>query len=289
MSQPPFSYDSAVPDSGVARSGAATYGAIAPPPLPQFSVDELAECGWRYQTVTLDDGSTEERMVPLTEADFLHPQEDDHLPNSTFHDQNIRSLKDILVRRYALEPTVGVYGDLLVDWQRDDLKDHCADVFVAFGVSDRAAFRTRFRVLDEGTRPALVIEVVSPRYRKADREIKVEQYARAEVQEYLILDRRIQRGLILEEVLGYRLVQGSYLPISPDDDGRIYLATVDLSIGLQEQAVVVVDGTTGQRLLTAQELEQQVEQERLRAEQERLRAERLAEILRAQGIDPDQV
>jgi DNA-binding protein H-NS len=34
---------------------------------------------------------------------------------------------------------------------------------------------------------------------------------------------------------------------------------------------------------------QRAEQERQRAEQERQRADRLAELLRAQGIDPDQI
>ncbi|WP_374881741.1 hypothetical protein [Microseira sp. BLCC-F43] len=26
---------------------------------------------------------------------------------------------------------------------------------------------------------------------------------------------------VIEEVLGYRLVEGQYLPLTPDDDGRI--------------------------------------------------------------------
>jgi hypothetical protein len=63
------------------------------------------------------------------------------------------------------------------------------------------------------------------------------------------------------------------------------------------------DAVTGDRLLTAQELEQRAEQEhqraqqeyqraeqeRLRAEQEHQRAEQLADFLRSQGFDPDRL
>lgn len=47
---------------------------------------------------------------------------------------------------------------------------------------------------------------------------------------------------------------------------------------------------TDQWILTPLEQEQErADQEQIRAERERLRAERLAEALRAQGIDPDQI
>jgi Uma2 family endonuclease len=278
--------------------------------LPTYTIDELAECGWRYDTIVLPDGTTTDIMVPLTEEEFLHPQEDYHLPNSTFHDQASLDAKDIITRRYADRPDVGVFHDLLIRWDIPDLKDHSPDVCVAFGIQNKSQNRTKFIVETEGVRPAFVLEVVSPRYRKADREIKVLHYATARVQEYVIVDRRTYRGQPLEEVLGYRLTaSGAYQPISPDDDGRIYCQTLDLWISLQDERLVIQDAQTGDRLLRSDELEalttqerlraeqaeQQAEQERLRAEQaeqqaeqERLRSQRLADLLRAQGIDPDQ-
>lgn len=56
-----------------------------------------------------------------------------------------------------------------------------------------------------------IIEVVSPRYRREDREIKLKEYAQAKVQEYVIVDQRSQRRQVVEEVLGYRLVDGQFL------------------------------------------------------------------------------
>lgn len=236
---------------------------------------DLAECGWRLEIITKPDGTTVEIQVPLTEEEFLHPQEGYHLPNSTFHDDAAGDAKDMLARRYANDPTAAVFRDLIVKWDIPTLGDHCPDTCVVFGLRDKNRVRTEFSVSEEGTRPALIIEVVSRRYRKQDRETKVRQYAQAGVQEYVIIDQRTQRGQVIDEVLGYRLIEGIYIPITPDEEGRILCETVGVRIGLQEGRVVMEDAQTGQRLLNSRELEN--------------RAIRLAELLRAQGIDPDQV
>ncbi|MCS6814262.1 MAG: Uma2 family endonuclease [Cyanobacteria bacterium] len=265
--------------------------------------DDLAECGWRYETITLADGTTTDIMVPLTEEEFLHPQEDYHLPNNTFHDRVSLDVKDILTRRYSDRPDVGVFHDLLIEWDIPGLKDHAPDVCVVFGVRNKEQQRTKFIVAHEGCRPVFVLEVVSPRYRKADRETKVVHYAQARVQDYVLIDRRHYRGQLLEEVIGYHLVADHYQPITPDEDGRIYCPTLGLWLSLRDSQVILEDGETGERLLTSTELQQQAqqaeqraeqaeqraEQAEQRAEQAEQRAERLAALLRSQGIDPDQV
>ncbi len=270
-------------------------------PIPRrFSSEDLAERGWRYELVTLADGTTDYEMVPLTDEEFLHPEEGYHLPNSTFHDRIIADIRDLLTRRYRDRPDVGVFSDLLIEWDVPDLKDHCPDVCVAFGITNKQQNRGKFIVVNEGVHPAFVLEVVSPRYRKVDRETKVLHYAMTRVQEYVIVvseacpedNRRRYRSLTLDEVLGYRLVAGAYQPISPDDDGRIFCETVGLWISLQEGRLAMHDGVTGERLLTSDELELQAEQERQRAEQERQRADQaeaelqqLRDRLRDLGVD----
>ncbi|MCP2727598.1 Uma2 family endonuclease [Symplocastrum sp. BBK-W-15] len=125
---------------------------------------------------------------------------------------------------------------------------------MAMGITNKQENRRTFVVEDEGVRPTLIIEVVSPRYRQADREIKVVEYARARVEEYVIIDRRTQRGQELDEILGYRLVQGHYQPITPDEEGRIFCATVGLWMSFIEGSLVMVDSETGERLLNSSEL-----------------------------------
>ncbi|GAA6616719.1 Uma2 family endonuclease [Scytonema sp. NUACC26] len=256
--------------------------------------EDFTERGWRTEIVTQPDGSEDYFRIPLTSEEFLHPQEGYRLPNSTFHEDIAGSVKDILTRRYANDRTTGVFRDLIVKWGTPDLKNHCPDTFVVFGLQNKEQVRTEFVVPDEGVRPGLIVEVVSPRYGKEDRETKVKQYARAGVREYLIFDRRKQRKQTIEEVLGYRLVDGQYLPLTPDEDGLILFETVGLSIGLQDGRVVMVDAQTGERLLTSQELEQlasqaeqrvsqaeqRASQSEQRASQAEQRAAKLAELLR---------
>jgi Uma2 family endonuclease len=309
---------------------------LAKTPSENRSTD-LAECGWREETIVQPDGTTLTLQVPLTEEEYLHPQEDYHLPNSTFHDQTVSDAREMLTLRYENRSDVAVFHDLLIKWDID-LKDHSPDICVVFGIQDKQQNRETFVVVNEGVRPAFILEVVSPRYRRADRERKVVHYAVAGVEEYVIVDRRRYRGQILDEVLGYHLVSGHYQPITPDEEGRICCETVGLWVSLQQGRLVLEDTQTGERLLTPAELRQRAQQESQRAEQERLRAEqesqraeqerlraeqesqraeqerqraeqesqraeqesqraeqerqraeRLAEYLRSQGIDPDQI
>ncbi|MEN9225350.1 MAG: Uma2 family endonuclease [Thermostichus sp. DRC_bins_24] len=272
-------------------------------PTPPLTVsgDELAERGWKTERWVDADGNERLIQVPLTPEEFLHPEEGYHLPSNTFHDRVSSDLKDMLRRRYAAQPDVGVFGDLLIQWGIEGLGNHCPDVFVVFGLQDRDRQRESFQVLTEGVKPSLILEVVSPRYRKEDRQDKVWDYARAGVEEYIIFDRRWQRGIWIDEVLGYRLRQGLYLPLTPDEEGLILSEQTGLRMGLQEGRVLLVDAQTGEKIPTAQEWEaialqerqradqerQRADQERQRADQERERAERLAQRLQALGIDPD--
>ncbi len=105
----------------------------------------------------------------------------------------------------------------------------------------------------------------------------------------------------------YRLTNGRYELEQPNVEGRHWCEPLGLFLGtwrgkkeerdgywlrwwdaageLLPWAVELVD----QERQKAEEERQRAEQERQRAEQERNRADRLAELLRAQGIDPDAI
>jgi Uma2 family endonuclease len=270
------------------------------PPIADLE-GNISETGWRLELVESPDGIDDYIEIPLTEEEFIHPEEGYHLPSNTFHDDIGGSMKDLLTRRYANDDTTGVFRDLNIVWGVEGVKKMCPDTFVAFNIRDKQTIRTEFNVPSEGTTPAFVVEVVSPRYRTADRVKKVRKYAQAGVQEYAIFDRRKQRGQWCDEVLGYRLVDGIYLPLVPDEDGLLFFATVNLRIGMHDKQVILIDETTGNRLLTASELEQraadaqqqaadaqqQAADAQQQARQAEKRAAKLAEVLRSQGIDPD--
>jgi hypothetical protein len=148
-----------------------------------------------------------------------------------------------------------VLRDVQVEWAHPELLPHAPDVCVVMGVRNKDAFRGSFVVADEGVHPCFVLEVVSPRYRKADRETKVEEYELAGVQEYVIIDRLTRRGQISYEILGYRLVRGRYRLIDPDEDGRMVCQTIGLWLSMRDGELVMEDAQTGERLLTARELD----------------------------------
>jgi Uma2 family endonuclease len=255
-------------------------GGDRPATLSTNLSDELAECGWRIEEISHPDGRTEFQYIPLTAAEFLHPKEGYRLPNTTFHETIAGNARDLLTRRYADRSDVGIYRDLLIEWDRDDLADLCPDTFVAFGVREPEANRGKFIVRTEGVKPIFVLEVVSPRYRKADREDKV-----LGVQEYVIVDRRTMRKQQIDEVIGYRLISdqlsgtSQYQPITPDDDGRILSQTLGLWISLCDGELWLEDAVTGDRLKTAMELEQrtvELEQRTVELEQQ---ASEMADLL----------
>ncbi|BAP56118.1 hypothetical protein THII_1821 [Thioploca ingrica] len=143
-----------------------------------------------------------------------------------------------------------------------------------------------------GKLPDVVIEIVSNRAgQEADR--KLHTYARMRVPYYVIFDPQEQlgagvlrlyelRGLVYVEMaerwlaevgIGLTLWNGMY-----ENKKDIWLRWCD-----REGNLIL---TGGER---AKQEHQRAEQERQRAEQEHQRAERLAEKLRALGIDPDSI
>jgi Uma2 family endonuclease len=226
--------------------------------------------------VTLPDGTTKDVPMPLSESEFLHPEEGYHMPNSSFHQITTDTGTDLLTRRYAADPNVTVFRDVKIEWDNPELLPHVPDICVVMGIQNKGAERTSFVVAREGARPCLVIEVVSPKYRKADRETKVEEYELAGVQEYVIIDRLVRREQTTYELLGYRLAQGRYRPIAPDEHGRTLCRTVGLYLFMQDGQLVMEDAETGERLLTAREWELQTKDERAAREAAEARA-RLAE------------
>lgn len=217
--------------------------------------EELAEAGWKIVPTIRPDGSDGYVYVPLTPEEFLHPEEDYRMPISAFHNRTNDALFDMLSGRYENDPTVEVFHDLLIDWDIPDLASHSPDSAVIFNVkSGKDINQTRFNVAVEGTRPSLIIEVVSPRYRKEDRVTKVEEYERARVLEYIILDQFRRGGQTVDEILGYELWQGRYRPMIPDEQQRLHSRTTGLFISLHDGKVILEDAVSGDRLLTFHEL-----------------------------------
>jgi len=231
--------------------------------------------GWRYETIPTANGRATQVRVPLTADEARHPQEGYVMPERTEHDRISDDLCDMLRAYYTATPGMAVFRNLVFTWDHPSVSPFAPDVTVVANVRARDADRSQFVVADEGTRPLIVIEVVSRSSCKDDRVEKVRDYALVGVQEYVYIDHSICRGQHFWELAGFRLQGSHYLPILSDEDGALYLESVNLRIGLTDDQVWLEDAATGKDLLTNLQARQALQM----AEEARQAAEaRIAEL-----------
>lgn len=213
---------------------------IAPAPPSPVPVGETTELGWRDIDRVLPDGTRESHRVPLTLEDCLHPQEGDVILESYLHDVIVTYLSTLFRARLADHPDALVLSDTGVYWDLPELRHHSPDISVIFGVREPRDNWPSFVVADEGTRPSLIIEVVSPATRENDIVAKVRHYHRARVKHYVIVDRVDDAW----QLVGYQYTPTRYLPMPKDESGRIWLETVGVWLGLKDKGVACYDGET---------------------------------------------
>jgi Uma2 family endonuclease len=210
----------------------------SPPDSPPFY-------GWRYLRRTRPDGSTELEEVPLTLEDVLHPQEYDKIPESPRHNADRDYLAQVLSTRVP-KPGGQVLSECLVDWGVEGILPHCPDIVVFEGLQkpldeDKATFR----LAEYGARCLLVIEVVSPHTRSNDVVSKRDEYHKAGVPLYVLVDQEDYGRP--RQILALRHRTESYVLVPPDAQGRASLGSLGLLLGLQEDRAVCYDADTGRR------------------------------------------
>jgi len=234
------------------------------------------------------DGELEQVAMPLTPELFLHSQFGDHMSQGMRHSNTARRIADRLEHHFRAERDVLVTFDL-THYLGSDLPYPSPDISVIRGLPDPQTNRESFDLEEEGVRPCLIVEVVSPksaRIRRTDLVSKVEIYALAGIAEYVIVDSKLRDPRF--RLLGYRLDRsGRYQAIEPDDQGRILSETTGLwfQISPDGDEVLLFEHPAGEPLLTHEQegelrkvaeeraARAEAELERLRAEIERLRGD----------------
>ncbi|WP_066377056.1 MULTISPECIES: Uma2 family endonuclease [unclassified Anabaena] len=185
------------------------------------------------------------------------------------------------------------------------------DWYMVLGVpntNQQQDLRLSYVIWQEGVAPFLVVELLSPGTEQEDlgqtlREVnkpptKWEVYERIlRVPYYVVYDR------YENHFRAFRL-NGSRYQAIPLPENRLWLEELEIGLGLWQGTyqqttglwlrwynaagwVLTLNETAEQERQRAEQERHRAEQERQRAEQERQRADRLAEYLRTQGIDPD--
>ena len=193
--------------------------------------------GWREVTRKLPDGTEIMEQQPLTLEDILHPQVGDYRMHSDEHERFCNYLYNVLSARLAAQPDAVVLHDLRVAWAHPSLRAHGPDIAVIFNVRRHINWST-FSEEEEGTKPSLIIEIVSPSTRLTDVVTKVDHYARVGVPNYIIVDRFEQQGVMVRELVGYRFTPEGYEELSPNANGWLWLEPVNLWLGLDGENLV---------------------------------------------------
>jgi colicin import membrane protein len=216
-----------------------TTATTRPSPTTDADADPF-RYGWRLVPRPTPDNPYHLEQIPLTLDDVLHPEVGDFIVHSDRHETDRMYLTAVL--RARLEPSrrAIVLSDVRIAWDLPDLRAHGPDVMVIPGVRKRRNWST-FEVAVERARPALIIEIVSPDARENDVVIKVEQYARAGVAQYVIVDDTGRGGVRRLRLLDYRLEGTAYRLQEPDAEGRVHLAIADVWLGIRRDHVVCYD------------------------------------------------
>lgn len=91
------------------------------------------------------------------------------------------------------------------------------------------------------------------------------------------------------EFKGFHLLDGQYQELEPTPEGWLWSQQLELYLGIHQEKLWFFT-SEGQRVLLAEEEKtQELETVNQQLEQERQRSERLAERLRAAGIDPEEI
>ncbi|MBC8141460.1 MAG: Uma2 family endonuclease [Armatimonadetes bacterium] len=177
----------------------------------------------------------------------------------------------ISATRAALDgvPNVYIAGNNFVFYVEGDTKKRVSPgCYVVLDVPRRA--RRSFQPWQEnGRTPNVVWEFTSRKTAKEDREDKFVLYEQVlKIPEYFLFDPLDQ--YLKPRVQGYRLSEGRYIPIVPDDKGRFLSEQTGIVMFADGQILRFLHPRTDEIIPTYAEAE--AENARLRAEIERLKA-----------------
>ena len=171
------------------------------------------------------------RYAPTADTDIYYPESDGKPMAETerHRDCLIWSIQTLSLY-YKDDKDTCVSGNMMMYYEEGNpQKSISPDVFVAFGVGKKE--RRIYQIWNEGKPPDFVLEFSSYNTYRRDQNEKKHLYAEIGILEYFLYDP--ERRLLPIPILGYRLVDGEYIPIQPDADGSVYSEQLGLELRLR--------------------------------------------------------
>ncbi len=209
--------------------------------------------------------------APTDTADLYPDTDGKPMAASDLHLEILIWLIQALRAYYAAMPDTYVSGDILTYYTERNPRDVVApDVLVSFGIGQKR--RHTYKVWEEGKVPDFVMEFSSKTTYRNDLTDKKALYAALGIPNYLLYD--AEALYLSPPLMGFRLVEGVYVPIQPGDDGRIHSDVLSLDFVIQQNRLRVYDPIGGEWLQTPAEAHAaRAEREAIAHQQQRTRAE----------------
>lgn len=256
-----------------------------PPRTPRL--DDPFRIGYRTVRRTDADGGVVFDKMPLTEEDFLHPQEEDRFMLTQRHTRTVYAIACAIEVQARQGLNLGVLMEHRIDWQVGTLEPHGPDIAVFRDFpSDWDGDRGTFPVRDEGSKPLVVIEVTSEATRHTDFEAKFLEYETAGIPYYVIVD--LAGPEQAPKILAFRRATKGYRAMREDPklgyllpDLHVWLRWEhDRAIVADEEGIDIPEPETAVERM--KQSDQRLDDERRRSEAEKQRAE--AEKQRADDL-----
>ena len=240
--------------------------------------------GTRYLQGVDEDGKRTVTPVPLSEEDFLHPQEEDRFMLTDAHTQAVFYIVSAIQMVTRNRPGIRVLSDHRVDWQYEDIPAHGPDI-VAFDnfPSDWDPYLGTFPVVDFDVETLVVFEVTSESTRHIDLGKKFDEFTLVGIPYYLIVDVAEPTGA--RGIRGYHL-NGSHRYQEMRRDATLGFMVPGLRMYFRWDAEadrVVAADEDGRDIPYAPELADQLDGERQRADDAEIRSDRME--LRAESAE----
>ena len=244
----------------------------------------------------------------LAFAQGREPDSDEPEMESSLHYDQLALLVSTLEWHWRERDDFFIGANLSVYFRRDQCQPRQLrgpDFFLVRGV-ERRPRRSWTVWLEDGRYPDLIIELLSDETARSDRTAKKALYEGVfRTPEYFWFSPQTM------EFAGFHLVDAHYYPIDADPAGRLPSVILGLRLGVAEGRLrfytpegdlvptlaesVALEQVRAQQEQAradkeqerAEQAQERADEERQRADAERQRAERLAERLRALGIDPE--
>lgn len=186
-----------------------------------------------------------------TEGAELYPDSDGKpMAVSDLHRRILTRTLQVLDTHFEERPEVYVSGDILMYYvEGDPRKSVSPDVLVAFGLGKKP--RRTYLVWQEGKVPDFAMEFSSKGTYRNDLGHKMELYAALGIQDYFLYD---AEGLYLPSpIMGFTLIDGSYVPISAGTDGGLHSTALSLDFHVGDVGLGIYDPVAGEWLQTPAE------------------------------------